>query len=151
LMTWIRTSLSLSSLGISQVWSVLSGMTAWHWSWARLTRHSKILIRLRCMDTKSLQILMFLSNHAGLSALSSRGTWPDYSCMQSREIWGFKRWSSHASLPVCFWLSVRAIRCWSHLAQPCKVFHIWGKDVICTKWNKYIENNISLYETYMST
>jgi hypothetical protein len=33
---------------------------------------------------------------------------------------------NHASLPVCFRLSVRAVRCYSHLARPCEVLHSWG-------------------------
>ena len=109
------------------MWSVLSVMAVWHRAWAHVTRHSKILIRLSCMGTESLWILGFVSDRARLSALWSRSSWPDYSCLRSRANRGFECWSSHASLPVCFWLSVQAIRCYSHLARPCKVFHNWGK------------------------
>jgi hypothetical protein len=55
----------------------------------------------------------------------------DYSRLWSYAIWGFERWSSHVSLLVYFGLSVWALRCYSHLAQPCDVFHSWGQDVVC--------------------
>jgi hypothetical protein len=70
----------------SQVWSVLGAMVARHRALARLTKHSNILIRLSCMVTESLRILRILSDHARLSALWSCGSWPDYSCIRSREI-----------------------------------------------------------------
>jgi hypothetical protein len=73
----------------SQVWSILSAMVAWYRALARLTRHLKILIHLSCMGTKSLWILGFLLDHVRLSALWSRGSWPDYSCMRSHEILRF--------------------------------------------------------------
>jgi hypothetical protein len=117
----------------SQMWSVLSVVVTWHRAWAHLTRHLKILIRSSCMGTESFQILRFVPDRAGLSDLSSRGSWPDYSCMRSHVHWGFEHWLSHASLLVYFQLSVQVVRCCSHLARPCKVFHGWGKDVICTK------------------
>jgi hypothetical protein len=68
----------------------------------------------------------------------SRGTWSDYSRMRSCVIWGFERWSSHVSLPVCFWLSVRVVRYCNHLAQPCEVFHSWdGKTGgVLIKWSR---------------
>jgi hypothetical protein len=37
--------------------------------------------------------------------------------------WGFERWISHALYSNCFWLSVRVVRCCSHLARPCVAFH----------------------------
>jgi hypothetical protein len=58
-----------------------------------------------------------------LVALWLCGAWPDYSRMRSCVTWGFKRWTSHVSLPVCFRLSVWAVRWCSHLARPCEVFH----------------------------
>jgi hypothetical protein len=128
-------------LWLSQMWSVLSVVATWHRAWARLTRHSKSLIHLSYMGTESLCILGFVSDCAGLSALWSRGSSPDYSCMRSCVNWCFERWLSHAFLLVHFWLSVQAIRCYNHLARPCDVFHSWGKDVVCTKifiiWNVY--------------
>jgi hypothetical protein len=93
---------------------------------ARLTRHSKTLIRLSCKGTESFWILGFLSDQAGLSVVGhvAHGltTW----ACEAVRYWGFERWSSHVSLPVCFWLSVQAVRRCSHLAQPCEVFHNWG-------------------------
>jgi hypothetical protein len=86
-------------------------------------RHSKTLIRLSCLGTESLWILRFVTYHSRLSALWLCNSWPDYSCMRSREICGFEHWSSHASLLVYFRLSVQAVRCCSYLAWPCKVFH----------------------------
>jgi hypothetical protein len=120
------------------VWSVPSVMATRHWAWARLTRHSKILIPLSCMGTESLWILRFLSNHAKLSALWSRSSWPDYWCMRSHEIWGLERWLSHASLIIYFWLSVWAVRWCCHLVQSCEVFHSWGRDVVYTNTSKII-------------
>jgi hypothetical protein len=73
------------------------------WALAHLARHSKILIRLSCTGTESLRRLGFLSDHAKLSALWSRASWPYYSYIWSYEIWGFECQSSHASLQVCFW------------------------------------------------
>jgi hypothetical protein len=107
----------------SYMWSVLSAVPVWHRAEACLTRHLKTLIHLSCLGTESLQILRFVSDQTRLSALWARGSWPDYSCMQSRVIYDFEHWLSHAPLPVCFQLSVRAIRCCSHLAWPCEVFH----------------------------
>jgi hypothetical protein len=78
-------------------------------------------------------MLGFFSYRDKLSALWSRGTWPDYSRMRSCAIWGFERWSSHASLPVCFRLSVQAVRCCSHLTRPCEVFHSSSQEVVCIK------------------
>jgi cell division protein FtsW (lipid II flippase) len=115
---------------LSHVWSVLSAMVVWRRAKVRLTRHSKTLILLSWLGTESLWILRFFSNHAKLSALWSRGSWPDYSCQWSCAIWGFEHWSSHASLPVYFWLSVWVVRCYNHLARPGEVFHIWGQDVV---------------------
>jgi hypothetical protein len=80
----------------------------------------------RLLGTKSLWILGFVSDHAKLTTLWSRGLWHDYSRMRSCAIWRFERWSIHASLPVCFRLSIRAVRCYSHLARSYEVFHIWG-------------------------
>jgi hypothetical protein len=65
------------------------------------------------------------SDRDKLSAVWSCGTWPDY-CMRNCAIWGFECWLSYVSLPVCFQLSVWAIRCYSHLSQPCEVFHNYG-------------------------
>jgi hypothetical protein len=45
---------------------------------------------------------------------------------EAMRYWGFECWLSHASLQVCFWLSVQAVKCCSHLAWPCKVPHNWG-------------------------
>jgi hypothetical protein len=123
----------MSSLGdvcwaedFSQVWSILSAMVAWHRAFARLTRHSKTLIRLSCKGIEYFWILGFLSDQAGLSVVghATHGltTWE----CEAVRYWGFERWSSHASLPVYFQLSVQAIRCCNHLAQPCEVFHSWG-------------------------
>jgi hypothetical protein len=80
---------------------------------------------LGLLGIEFLRILEFFSNHAKLSALWSRGSWPDYSRMRSCAIWDFERWSSHASIPVYFRLSVWVVRCCSRLARPCKVFHSW--------------------------
>jgi hypothetical protein len=91
-----------------------------------------ILIHLSCIVTESLRILRFVSDHSRLSALWSHSSWPNHSWMRSHENWGFECWLSHASHPVYFWLSVWAVRCHSHLAQPCDVFDSWGKDVVCT-------------------
>jgi hypothetical protein len=79
------------------------------------------------LGTESLRIIRFFSYHDKLSALWSGGTWTDYSCMRNYVICSFERWLSHASLPVYFWLSVRAVRCCSHLVRPCKVFYSCGK------------------------
>jgi hypothetical protein len=105
----------------------------WHYAWARLTRHSKTLICPSYMRTVSLRILGFVSDHVGLSALWSHGSWPDYSHMWSRENWGFKPWSSHASLPVYFWLSIQALRCCSIKPGHAKSFTAEVRDVVCTK------------------
>jgi hypothetical protein len=78
-------------------------------------------------------MLGFASNRTKLSALWSRGSWPNYSCMRSYAIWGFECWSSLASLLVSFQLSVWAVRCCSHLARLCEVFHSWGQDVFAKK------------------
>jgi hypothetical protein len=84
------------------------------------------LIRLSCKGTESFWILRFLLDQAGLSVHRSRGTWPDTQTCEAARCWCFKCWMSHASLPSCFWLSVRVVRCCSHLARPCKVFHNLG-------------------------
>jgi hypothetical protein len=101
-------------------------MVAQHRTLARLTRHSKTLIHPSYRGTMSFWILMFLSDQAGLSVVGHTAhdltTW---ACKTVR-YWGFERWSSHAPLPVCFQLSVWAVRCYSHLARSCEVFHIWG-------------------------
>jgi hypothetical protein len=122
----------------SQVWSIPSVMVMRHWAWARLTRHLKMLIRLSCMGVESIWILEFLSDHTKLSALWSRGSCPDFSCIRSHEIWGFECWSNHASLSVYFWLSVWAVRCCSHLARSCEVFHNWGRDVVYTNTSEIL-------------
>jgi hypothetical protein len=115
------------------MWSVLSVVATWHGARTQLTRHSKIMIHLSCMGIESQRILGFVSDHTRLSTLWSCSSWPYYSCLRSHENWGFQCWSSHASLPVYFRLSVQAVRCCSHLARPCEVFDSWGKDVVCTK------------------
>jgi hypothetical protein len=91
-------------------------MVVWHRALAYLTRHLKTIIRPSCKGTKSFWILRILSYQAGLSVHRSHGTWPN--------IWTC--WTSHASLPVCCWLSVWAVRCCSYLARQCEVFHNWG-------------------------
>jgi hypothetical protein len=55
--------------------------------------------------------------------------------------WGFEHWASHALYSNFFQLCVWAIRCCSHLAWPCVVFHRWvGKtcgaliDRSCDAW-----------------
>jgi hypothetical protein len=78
------------------------------------------------LGTESLRIPGSVSYRAKLSALWSRGSWPNYSRMWSCAIWDFERWSSHASLPIWFWLNVRAIRWCSHLDRLCEVFRSWG-------------------------
>jgi hypothetical protein len=84
------------------------------------------VIPLSCMVTESLQILRFLSDQAGLSVQRSHGTWPDTWTCEDVRYWGFKCWLSHASPLVYFRLSVWAVRCYSHLARSCEVFHSWG-------------------------
>jgi hypothetical protein len=105
---------------------VLSAIIMWHRALARLTRHSKTLIHLCCRGTESFWILELFSDQAELSVIGcvAHGltTW----VCEAVRYWGFEWWSSHASLLVCFWLSVRAVRCYSHLARPYKVFHNWG-------------------------
>jgi hypothetical protein len=49
--------------------SVLSAMVARHRALARLTRHSKALIRPSCKGTESFRILGFLSDQAELSVI----------------------------------------------------------------------------------
>jgi hypothetical protein len=97
----------------SQVWSVLSAMVAWHRALACLTRHMEILIHLSCMGIESLRIFRFLLDHARLSALWSRGSWPDYSCMQSCEIQRF--WTLIES---CIPFSLLSTKC-----PGCKMLH----------------------------
>jgi hypothetical protein len=46
-------------------------------------RVSPDVIRLGYLGTESLSKLRSVSYHVKLSALWSRGTWPDYSCMRS--------------------------------------------------------------------
>jgi hypothetical protein len=75
--------------------------------------------------TKSFWILTFLSDKAGLSACWSRGTWPDTWTCKIMRCWGFECLTSHALYSNCFRLSVQVVRCCSHLAQPCVVFHKW--------------------------
>jgi hypothetical protein len=101
-------------------------MVAWHRALACLTRHSKTLIHLSRKGTKSFWILRFLSDQAILSVRWSCGTWPDTWTCKVMRCWDFERWTSHASLMVCFQLSVQVVRCYSHLTQPCEVFHSWG-------------------------
>jgi hypothetical protein len=76
--------------------------------------------------TESFLILRFLLDQVGLSVCLLRDTWPDTWTCEAMRWWGCKHWMSHASLPVYFWLSVRAVRCCNHLDRPCQVFHIWG-------------------------
>jgi hypothetical protein len=101
-------------------------MVTWHRALGHLTGHSKTLIYPSCKGTESFWILEFLSGQAGLSVRQSRGTWPDTWICEVVRYWGFKRWSSNASLPVCFRLTVQDVRWCSYLARPCKVFHSWG-------------------------
>jgi hypothetical protein len=100
-------------------------MVTWHRALARLTRHSKTLICSSYRGTESF-ILKFLSDQTGLSVVGRAAhgltTW---TC-EAMRYWGFECWSSHASLSVCFRLGVQAVRCYSHLARSCKVFHNWG-------------------------
>jgi hypothetical protein len=101
-------------------------MVAWHRALAHPTRHSKALIHLSCRCTESFRILRCLSYQVRLSVVGhvAHGltTW---ACNVVR-CWGFEDWLSHASLSVYIQLSVQAIRCCSHLAWPCEVFHNWG-------------------------
>jgi hypothetical protein len=101
-------------------------MVTRHRALAHLTRHSKTLTCPSCKGTESFWILGFLSDQARLSVIgrATHGltTW----AREAVRYWGFERWSSYASLLVYFQLSVPAVRCCSHLAQPCEVFHSWG-------------------------
>jgi hypothetical protein len=101
-------------------------MVTWHRALARLTRHLKTLISPSFKGIESFWILKFLSDQAGLSVVDRAAhgltTW----ACEAMRYWGFEHWSSHVSLPVCFRLSVQAIRCYSHLAWPCEVVHSWG-------------------------
>jgi hypothetical protein len=100
-------------------------MVTRHRALARLIRHSKTLICLSCKGTESFWIPRFLSDQAGLSVHRFCGTWPDTLTCKVVRCWGFERWMSHVSLPICFQLSVRVVRCYSHLARPWEVFHNW--------------------------
>jgi hypothetical protein len=93
---------------------------------AHLTRHSKTLILLSCKGTEPFWILRLLLDQVRLSVPRSCGTWLDTWTCEVMRCWCFEWWTSHASLLVCFWLSVRAVRYYSHLGWPCKVFHSWG-------------------------
>jgi hypothetical protein len=101
-------------------------MVTRHRALARVTRYSKTLIHPSCKGTESFWILEFLSDQPGLSVIGHAAhgltTW----ACEAVRYWGFECWLSHASLPVCFRLSVRVIRCCSHLVWPCEVFHSWG-------------------------
>jgi hypothetical protein len=114
------------------VWSILSAMVAWHRALACQTRHSKTLIYPSCKGTESFWILGFLADQARLSVCWSHDTWPDTWTCEAMRCWGFKRWTSNASLPVCFRLSVWAVKCCSHLARPCEAFHNWGGKICGT-------------------
>jgi hypothetical protein len=113
-------------------------MVAQHRALAHLTRHSKILIHPSCKGTKCFRILGFLSGQAGLSVVgrATHGltTWAS----EAMKYLCFKHWMSHVSLLVCFRLSVHSIRCWSHLARPCEVFHSWGGKMCGTliEWSR---------------
>jgi hypothetical protein len=100
-------------------------MVARHRALAHLTRHSNVLIHPSYRGTESFWIHRFLSDQVGLSVVGHAAhcltTW---ACKAVR-YWGFESWSSHASLPDYFWLSVQAVRWCSHLARPCEVFHNW--------------------------
>jgi hypothetical protein len=83
------------------------------------------MIHPSCKGTKVPLDTRFLLNQAELSVVrcAAHGltTW---TCEAVR-YWGFECWSSHASLPIYFRLSIQAVRCCSHLAQPCDVFRSW--------------------------
>jgi hypothetical protein len=51
--------------------------------------------------------------------------WPNTWTCKAVRWWDFERWTSHALYSICFRLCVWAIRCCSHLAQPCVLFHRW--------------------------
>jgi hypothetical protein len=127
----------LVELRIFLRWSVLNAMVAWHRVLTLLTRHSKTFIRPSCKGTESFWILGFLTNQAGVSVCWSRGTWPDSWTCEVMRCWGFECWTSHASLPICFQLSVQTVRCYSHLARPCEIFHNWGDKT----WGTLIDRN----------
>jgi hypothetical protein len=101
-------------------------MVAWHRALAHLTRHSKTLIHLSCKGTEYFWILGFLSDQAGLSVIHRAADGLTTLACEVVRYWGFERWLSHASRPICFQLSILAVRCCSHLARPCEVFHSWG-------------------------
>jgi hypothetical protein len=80
---------------------------------------------------------MFLSYQTGLSVHWLRGHRSDSWTCEVVRCWDFKRWTGHASL-VCFRLSEsgRAVRCCSHLARPCKVFHKWVRKTCGTIYDQ---------------
>jgi hypothetical protein len=101
-------------------------MVTRHRALARLTRYSKALIRWSSKGIESFWILGFLLDQAGPSVHWLRDTWSDTWTCEAMRCWGFECWTRDASLPVYFWLSVPALRCCSHLARSCEVFHSWG-------------------------
>jgi hypothetical protein len=100
-------------------------MVTRHRALVRLTRHSKTLIHPSCRGTMSFWILGFLSDQARLSVVGRTTHELTTRAYKVMRYWGFERWSGRASLPVCFWLIIRALGCCSHLARPCEVFHSW--------------------------